>query len=135
MVFVYFLVLSALQLRGQIAKKTFPERSQIQQKIDQHLDSFFDRFLNQLGSILGGFWPPSWSQVGTKSHQNQMSKLIKKRIVFWKVSGSIFGRFWGPCWRGWGGFSAVFLWFSWLLVGSPGQDGSKTSPRRRRDRF
>ena len=29
------------------------------------------RFLFQLGSILGGFWEPCWSQVGTKSLQSK----------------------------------------------------------------
>ena len=36
---------------------------------------------SQLGSILGGFWAPSWSQVGTKWHQNTTQQLIKKMIA------------------------------------------------------
>ena len=37
------------------------------------------RFCFQLGSILGGFWEPSWSQVGTKSLQKSIPKVIKKK--------------------------------------------------------
>ena len=78
---------SALQLRSKIDKKAFPDRLKFKHKFGQHLDPFFDGFWDQLGSILGGFWRPSWSHVGTKWHQNPISKPIKKMITFEKASG------------------------------------------------
>ena len=39
------------------------------------------RFWNQLGSILGGIWEPSWSQVGTKSLQKSIPQIIQKSII------------------------------------------------------
>ena len=51
---------------------------------------------SQLASILGGFWEPSWSQVGTKSLQKSIQKDIKKMITFWIALGSNFHGFWPP---------------------------------------
>ena len=93
------------------------------------------RFWNQLGSILGGFWEPSWNQVGTKSLQKSIQKISKKIITFWISFGPIFGGFWPPTstskgvqrngfWRSWGGLGP-----SWI------QDGPQTSPRGPWDRF
>ena len=106
--------------------------SKINQKIDPNLDAIFSRFLSQLGSILGGFWPPSWSQVGTKWHQNPTPQPIKKIIAFWKGSGSILGGFWAPTW---GGCKVVVGWLFWLLGPSWGQDGPRTPQDRLQDRF
>ena len=89
---------AACQLRCKIDKKTFPDRSEIKQKISQSLDAIFDQFLTQLGSILGGFWRPSWSQVGTKWQQNPTPQPIKKIITFWKASGTILSEFLVPTW-------------------------------------
>ena len=57
---------------------------------------------SQLGSILGGFWAPSWNQVGTKWHQNATQQIIKKMIAlgrpqdrFLSIFGSNLG---GPGW-------------------------------------
>ena len=52
------------------------------------------RFWDQLGSIWGGFWEPSWSQVGTKSLQKWIQKATQQMITFWIAPRSIFGRFW-----------------------------------------
>ena len=87
---------SAGRLWSKINKKTSPGRSKIKQKIRQHLDPIFDGSWNQLGWILGGFWRPSWSQVGTKCHQNLTPKPIKKIITFLEPSGAIFGVSWLP---------------------------------------
>ena len=65
----------------------------MKQKFGQHLDPLFDGFWDQLGSILGGFWRPSWTQVGTKWHQNSTTQPIKKIIIFWKASGTLFNEF------------------------------------------
>ena len=62
-----------------------------------------DRFWNQLGSILGGLWELSWGQVGTKSLQKSIPKMIKKAITFSMASGLIFDRFWHPTWLPRGG--------------------------------
>ena len=65
----------------------------MKQKIGQHLDPLFVGFWNQLGSMLGGFWRPSWTQVGTKWHQHPTTQPIKKIIIFWKASGWFFNEF------------------------------------------
>ena len=87
---------SALQLRSKIDKKASPDRVKIKEKCCQHLDANFDRFGSQLGSILGGFWRPSWTQVGTKWQQNPTPQPIKNMIIFWKASGTIFNKFLVP---------------------------------------
>ena len=90
---------SALQLRSKIDKKASPDRSKIKEKCCQHLDANFDRFGSQLGSILGGFWRPSWTQVGTKwqqtrpHNQSKIWSLLRRppeRILkgFWSQLGS-----------------------------------------------
>ena len=48
------------------------------------------RFWNQLGSILGGFWEPSWSQVGTKWLQKSIPKTMKKSSPSGSLLGAIF---------------------------------------------
>ena len=46
------------------------------------MDRFFDRFLVDLGSVLGGFWRPSWAQnrpeIGQKSVCKPIENMIKK---------------------------------------------------------
>ncbi len=81
---------SAFQLRSKIDKTASQDRSKFKHKFGQHLDPFFDGFWDQLGSILGAFCRPSWSHVGTKWHQNPISKPMKKIITFWKASGTNF---------------------------------------------
>ena len=73
---------SAFQLRSKIHKKASPGRSKIKQKIGQHLDRIFDASWSQLGSILEGFWRPSWNQVATKWFQNSIPKTVKKSSLF-----------------------------------------------------
>ena len=85
---------SALQLRCKIDKKASTDRSKIKEKCCQHLDANFDRFGSQLGSILGGFWRPSWTQVGTKWQQNPIPPPIKNMITVEKASGRILKGFW-----------------------------------------
>ena len=87
------------------------------------------RFCNQLGSILGGFWEPSWSQVGTKSLQKSIPKVIKKTITISMASGWIFDRFWPPTCLPRGGPRIDFS-RSWGLLGPPwGHLGAKMAPR------
>ena len=120
---------SALQLRSKIDKKAFPDRVEIKYKSCQHLDANLDRFGSQLGSILGGFWRPSWIQVGTKWHQNPTTQPIKKIITFWKASGTNFNQFlvdFGSNLGGPGGSNEPAFWW---LVGSWSQDAPKTPPR------
>ena len=80
---------------------------------------------SQLGSILGGFWAPSWNQVGTKWHQNATQQIIKKMIAlgrpqdrFLSIFGSNLG---GPGWERELGFGVFFR--SWGLL------GAKMAPR------
>ena len=87
------------------------------------------RFCNQLDSILGGFWEPSWSQVGTKSFQKSIPKVIKKTITISMASGWIFDRFWPPTCLPRGGTRIDFS-RSWGLLGPPwGHLGAKMAPR------
>ena len=76
---------------GQKSIKMEP-RSFSKQLSNQHPN--LHRFWSQLGSILGGFWEPSWGQVGTKSLQKSVQKAIQKMITFWIAPRSIFGGFW-----------------------------------------
>ena len=50
----------------------------------QKQDAILNRFLMALGPILGRFWKPSWSQVGTKIaprwHRNRYQNIVKKLI-------------------------------------------------------
>ena len=124
---------SVFQLRGEVDKKTSSDRSEINQKIDPNLDAIFSRFLNQLGSILGGFWPPSWSQVGTKWHQNPTPKPIKKMIAFWKGSGAILGGFWPPTWGVQGGSASVVFEGLLALGALLGPRWPKEPPKRNQD--
>ena len=57
------------------------------------------RFWSQLGSILARFWEPCWDQLGTKSLQKSVHKMVRKIITIWMASGSTFDRFWAPTWR------------------------------------
>ena len=123
------LAISAFQLRSKIDKKASQDRSKFKHKFGQHLDPFFDGFWDQLGSILGAFCRPSWSHVGTKWHQNPISKPIKKMITFWKASGTNFNQFlvdFGSNLGGPGGSNESVFWW---LVGSWSQDAPKTPPR------
>ena len=66
-------------------------RSLPKQVSNQHPN--LHRFWSQLDSILGGFGEPSWSQVGTKSLQKSIPKMIKKTITISMASGWIFDSF------------------------------------------
>ena len=84
----------------------------MKKKFSQHLDPFLDIFWNQLGSIWGRFWRPNWSHVGTKCHQNQTPKPIKKNECFWE------------------GFQIDFQWMlAPTLVPSWDQVGSKLAQK------
>ena len=120
---------SAFQLRNKIDNKASQDRLKLKYKFGLHLDSFFCGFWDQLGSILGGFCRPSWSHVGTKWHQNPISKPIKKIITFWKASGTNLNQFlvdFGSNLGGPGGSNESVFWW---LVGSWSQDAPKTPPR------
>ena len=65
--------------------------------------SIFSRF----GFDLGGFWEPSWSQVGSKSRLRVYSvllfRVLKLRSFYkWRFGGlwARFGRPWGSIWEG-----------------------------------
>ena len=77
---------------------------------------------------------PSWTQVGTKCHQNRTQQTIKKIITFWKPSGTILGGFWLPSWRGQGGSESLlfggFLVLGAILAPRRPQDAPR-SPKRR----
>ena len=88
-----FLVPRPSNFEAKFTTKAFPGQSKIKQKNCEHLDLNFDGSWDQLGSILGGFWRPSWNQVGTKWHQNPTTQPIKKMITFWKASGTNFNHF------------------------------------------
>ena len=105
---------SAFQLRSKIVKKAFPDRSKMKENLGQYLDWFFDRFWSQLGLILGRFWRPSWSQVGTKWHQNLIPQPIKKMITFWSASDQFFLNFWSQLGSPGGSTSVGFDGFSAL---------------------
>ena len=110
--FLMILAISAFQLRSKIDKKASQDRSKFKHKSGQHLDPFFDGFWDQLGSILGGSCRPSWSHVGTKWHQNPISKPIKKMITFGRPPEPILINFWwilGPTWGGQGGQTNQFF--------------------------
>ena len=57
---------------------------------------------SQLGSILGWFCPPSWSQIGTKMLLKLIQQAIKKMITFWIDFWPILDRFGLPTWPKWG---------------------------------
>ena len=124
---------TAFQLRSKIDKKASQDRSKFKHKFGQHLDPFFDGFWDQLGSILGAFCRPNWSHVGTKWHQNRISKPMKKIITFWKASGTNFNQFlvdFGSNLGGPGGSNeSVFWWLCWLLEPRCAQDPSKSPTR------
>ena len=84
---------SAMPCWGKKSTKMVP-RAFPKQLSNQHPN--LHRFWSQLASILGGFWEPSWGQVGTKSLQKSIQKMIKKMITFWMALGSDFWRFWLP---------------------------------------
>ena len=63
-----------------------------------HQHPNLDRFWIQLGSILGGFWEPSWSQDRTKSLPKSIPRMIKKMITFWMALETDFHQFWLPTW-------------------------------------
>ena len=83
------------------------------------------------GRVLASKLEPSWDKKppkpDVKTNQKNNRFLEGLWIDFWSILGSML--------EGLGRFFCGFFAFFWLLVGSPGQDGSKTSPRRRRDRF
>ena len=93
----------------------------------------FYRFWEHLGSILGGFWRPSWSHVGTKWHQNVISKPIKKTTAFWEASRSNFNGFLVDFGCLLGGLGRSNERLFWWLVGSWSQDAPKMPPRAPQD--
>ena len=107
---------SAFQLRSTIVKKAFPDRSKMKENLGLYLDWFFDRVWSQLGWLLGGFWRPSWRQVGSKWQQNRLPQWIKKMITFWWASGTIFNEFLVPTWLSRGSTSVDFYGFSALVA-------------------
>ena len=90
------------------------------------------RCWSQLGSILGGFGEPSWSQVGTKSLQKSIQKAIQKMITFWIAPRSSFRGFWPELAPQEGGENVLF--FLYIFASSPlgailGPRSPKTSQR------
>ena len=49
-----------------------PKRSQNELKIDPKIDQFFSASWNRFWKDFGGFWMPTWSQVGTQIDQTSM---------------------------------------------------------------
>ena len=92
-----------------------------------------NRFWSQLGTNLGGFWGPRWSQDGTKSLQLSIFKTIKKMITFWIASRSIFDRFWIPKWLPHGRNQSLQFGAFWALGGLSGQRWAKMAPRPLQD--
>ena len=123
------LAISAFQLRSKIDKKASQDRSKFKQKIGEHLDPFFDGFWDQLGSILGRFWWPSWTKVGTKWHQNPTTQPIKKMFIFWKASGTLFNEFLVDFGCVLGGPEGDHQCVFWIYFGSWGPDPPKSPPR------
>ena len=91
--FTMFFATSAMPCCGKKSTRMLPRAFQ-KHLSNQHPN--LHRFWNQLGSILGGLWEPSWSQVGTKSLQKSIPKVIKITITISMASGWIFDRFWLP---------------------------------------
>ena len=89
-----------------------------------------DRFWFQLGSILGGFWFPNRSQIGTKSHSTSLHKMSNKMIPFRIASKSIFEGFWPPIWEPKRGPRNAFWSFLFAPGPSWGLHGAKMAPRR-----
>ena len=87
------------------------------------------RFGGQLGPILGGFWRPTWGQIGTKSVQKSITKVIIKMITFRIALGTDFDRFWTPKWPPRGGprgsdeLGFRYFFCSWYHL------GAKMAPR------
>ena len=84
------------------------------------------RFWSQLGPIWGRFWEPTGGQVGTKSLQNSIPKVIKKMITFRIALGTDFDGFWAPTWPPKAETNLWFLEHFGLLGPSWGQDPPKT---------
>ena len=85
--------------------KSSQNRSKIDQKIHQQRDVILNWFLMALGPILGRFWLPSWSQVGTKIaprwHRNRYQNMVKKLIqnlVCPELQGAAGRRSKSGCW-------------------------------------
>ena len=91
--FCILLATSAISCYVENLIKMLPTSFQ-KQLSNQHPN--LNRFWSQLGTNLGGFWGPRWSQDGTKSLQQSIFKTIKKMITFWIASRSIFDRSWEP---------------------------------------
>ena len=67
-------------LEAKMAPKSIQDRSKVDQKIDWKLDRFFDRFLVDVGSVLVGFWRPSWSQNQPEIDQSSICKPIENKV-------------------------------------------------------
>ena len=85
-----FFAPSAMPCRAKKSTKMLPRAFQ-KHLSNQHPN--LHRFWNQLGSILGGFWEPSWSQVGTKWLQKSIPKTMKKSSPSGSLLGAIFWNF------------------------------------------
>ena len=77
-------------------------------------------------TLLFFFWGSRWGQVGTKSLQKSIFKLIIKTITFRIALGADFDRFWAPKWPPRGGPRNQFSTFFELLGPSWLQDGTKS---------
>ena len=85
-----FFATSAMPCRAKKSTKMLPRAFQ-KHLSNQHPN--LHRFWNQLGSILGRFWEPSWSQVGTKLLQKSIPKTMKKSSPSGSLLGAIFWNF------------------------------------------
>ena len=95
----------------KLTKKRPQTDQKSSKKNTHHVDPILNRFLNHLGSILRGFWRPSWKQVGTKCHQKPTPNPIKQILLFRTPPD----KFWmdlGSPLRGPGGIKSC----SWLVV-------------------
>ena len=79
--------------------KFYKKRTHIHQKTPlksrPQLASILEPTWLHFGKVLGAML----GQLGTKSLQKPVHKIIRKMITICVASGSVFGRFWGPTWR------------------------------------
>ena len=85
-----FLITLALNLRPKAQHNSSQEASKIEKKRHRTYDAIWLGIWAPLGTILDGFWRQAGSQVGTKSFQKSIPKVIKKTITFSMASGWIF---------------------------------------------
>ena len=117
---------------GKKSMKIKPTSFQ-KQLSNQHSNLY--RFWTQFGPILGGLGGPRWSQVGTKSLQKSIFKLIIKTITFRIALGADVDRLWIPKWSPREGQNFHCSAFLELLGPSWGQDGPSPRQDSSMDRF